>query len=90
MQAASFTGVLNTILIIMLIYYGLKFVGKYLLPIFLQKAMKNVEKKFNQQQTSQHQDISKEGETTIDKKPISPKESNKDVGDYVDFEEVDD
>ncbi len=88
MQAASFTGVLNTILIIMLIYYGLKFVGKYLMPFFLQKVMQNVEKKFNQQ-TGPNQDISKEGETIIDKKPIASKESNKDVGEYVDFEEVD-
>lgn len=88
MQAASFTGVLNTILIIMLIYYGLKFVGKYLMPFFLQKVMQNVEKKFNQQ-TGSNQDISKEGETSIDKKPIASKESNKDVGEYVDFEEVD-
>ena len=88
MQAASFTGVLNTILIIMLIYYGLKFVGKYLMPFFLQKVMQNVEKKFNQQ-TGPNHDISKEGESIIDKKPIASKESNKDVGEYVDFEEVD-
>jgi hypothetical protein len=88
MQAASLTGVLNTILIIMLVYYGLKFVGKYLMPFFLQKVMKNVEKKFNQQ-TGHNQDISKEGETSIDRKPIGSKESNKDVGEYVDFEEVD-
>lgn len=90
MQAASLTGVLNTILIIILIYYGLKFVGKFLLPIFLQKAMQNVEKKFNQQNAGQNQNESNEGETTIDKKPIPPKESNKNVGEYVDFEEVDD
>ena len=88
MQAASLTGVLNTILIIMLIYYGLKFIGKYLVPFFLQKVMQNVEKKFNQQ-TGPNKDISKEGETIIDKKPIASKESNKDVGEYVDFEEVD-
>ncbi len=90
MQAASFTGVLNTILIIMLIYYGLKFVGKFLMPIFIQKVMQNVEKKFDQQQNNQVYDKSKEGKTTIDKKPRPSKESNKDVGEYVDFEDVDD
>lgn len=90
MQTASITGVLNIILVIMLIYYGLKFVGKYLIPIFFQKAMQNVEKKFNQQQKEQSYDKSKEGKTTIDKTPIQPKESNKNVGEYVDFEEVDD
>lgn len=90
MQAASFTGVLNTILIIMLIYYGLKFVGKFLMPFFIQKVMQNVEKKFDQQQNKQVYDKSKEGKTTIDKRPRSSKESNKDVGEYVDFEDVDD
>ncbi len=30
------------------------------------------------------------GETVIDKKPASSKESSKDVGDYVDYEEVKD
>lgn len=90
MQSASFTGVLNTILIIMLIYYGLKFVGKFLMPIFLKKAMQNVEKKFNQQQTDRNSYTSKEGETTIDKKSVNSREGNKNVGEYVDFEEVDD
>lgn len=90
MQTASITGVLNIILVIMLIYYGLKFVGRYLIPIFFQKAMQNVEKKFNQQQEQQSYDKSKEGKTTIDKTPIPPKESNKNVGEYVDYEEVDD
>ena len=52
--------------------------------------MQNVEKKFNQQHTDNHQDISKEGETIIDKKPIASKKRNDDVGEYVDFEEVDD
>ncbi len=31
----------------------------------------------------------KEGETIIDKKPVSGQESKKSVGDYVDFEEID-
>ena len=89
MQIASFTGVLNTILIIMLIYYGLKFIGKFLMPILFQKVVNNVEKKFNQQQGQQNHNDTKEGETTIDKKPTQQKESNNNVGEYVDYEEVD-
>ena len=91
MQEASFTGVLRTILTIILIYYGVKFVSKLLFPIFFQKIMKNFEEKVREQQGSQQQqNTTKDGETTIDKKPIQGKKSNNNVGEYVDFEEVDD
>ena len=55
-----------------------------------QKAMKNFEEKARQQQgqagSTEHV---KEGETVIDRRPRSQKESNKDVGEYVDYEEID-
>ncbi len=90
MQEAYFTGFLRTILIIILIYYGLKFVGKLLFPIFFQKMVKNVEKKVREQQGYQDsQNNVKEGETTIDRKPTQNKESNNNVGEYIDYEEVD-
>ncbi|MEN8187388.1 MAG: DUF4834 family protein [Bacteroidota bacterium] len=90
MYEASFTGFLRTILIIMLIYYGLKIVGRYLFPVFFKKMVKNVEKKVREQQGYQEsEDKIKEGETVIDKKPRPNKESNKNVGEYVDYEEVD-
>lgn len=44
------------------------------------------------QQQYNHQQQSttvKEGETIIDKKPQSQTNSNKNVGEYVDFEEID-
>ncbi len=90
MQEASFQGVLRTIFIIMLVYYGLKLIGRYVFPIFFQKMVKNFEKKVREQQGFQQPvDNSKEGETTIDKKPTQTKESNNNVGEYVDYEEVD-
>ena len=90
MQAASFIGVLNTIFIIMLIYYGLKFVGRYLVPIFFQKVIRNVEKKVKQQQDYQNYTGTKKGETTIDKNPSEQNKSNNNVGEYIDYEEIDD
>jgi hypothetical protein len=91
MQEASFTGFLLTITYIILIYYGLKIIGRYIFPIFFQKIMKNVERKVKEQQGFQPPpDHVKEGETIIDKKPAQNKESNKDVGEYIDYEEVDD
>ena len=53
-----------------------------------------MEQKHQQQQqqyNQQRQNTAKarEGETVIDRKPSTPKQSNNDVGEYVDFEEID-
>lgn len=83
-------GVLRTIAIIIIVYYVFKVLSRLILPIFMKKMMSNVERKYNQQQgTSHHANNGKVGETVITKKPVQ-KEGNKDVGDYVDFEEVND
>jgi hypothetical protein len=77
----------------MLVYYAFKFFSRYIAPIFLKKVIDNVEKKYKQQhqQQQKRQDENvKVGETVIDKKPSRVKESNKDVGDYVDYEELND
>ena len=90
MQLAGFTNLIRTILIIGLIYYAFKIIGKYVFPIFLKKMMRNVEKKFNQQgqRNPANEPLAKEGETIIDKTPNQTKRSNDDVGEYVDYEEV--
>jgi len=90
MQDASITGFLVTIIYIILIYYAIKIIGRFIFPIFFQKIMKNVEKKVREQQGYQPPpDHVKEGETVIDKKPSKNKD-NKDEGEYIDYEEVDD
>ena len=84
-------GLLRTIAIIIIVYYAFKFIGKYVMPLFLKRVVKNVEKKMRQQQENQYkQETGNIGETVIDKKPAGTKESNKNVGDYVDYEEVKD
>ncbi|GGK57826.1 MULTISPECIES: DUF4834 domain-containing protein [Flavobacteriaceae] len=84
-------GLLKTIAILVIIYYAFKFFSRYIAPIFLKKVIDNVEKKYKeQQQNHQQKEDGKVGETVIAKKPVGPKESNKDVGDYVDYEEVKD
>ena len=83
-------GLLKTIAIFIIVYYAFKFFSRYIAPIFLKKVIKNVEKKMKDQQQNQYNDTSegKIGETVIDKKPSQQKEGNKDVGDYVDYEDV--
>jgi hypothetical protein len=90
LQYASVTGFFRTILIILLVYYGIKILSRMLAPVFFKYVSKKAEKKFGQQfgnfQTNKPPE--KEGETIIDKMPKT-KPSNKDVGEYVDYEEID-
>ncbi|MFO7674460.1 MAG: DUF4834 family protein [Lutibacter sp.] len=87
-------GFLRTLAIIVIIYYAIKFIGRYILPLFVGKIINNVEKKMRDQQqqfnNQQQKSTGKVGETVIAKKPSDYKEGNKDIGDYVDYEEVKD
>ena len=88
MQEASFTGLLRVLLIIMLVYYVLKFIGRYLLPMFLHKTVSKMEERMREQQEA-NQPQGKVGETVIDRKPSDHKDTPKDTGEYIDYEEVD-
>ncbi|UOB17377.1 DUF4834 family protein [Abyssalbus ytuae] len=81
---------LRTILIILLVYYGLKIISRFLGPVLMKYASKKMEKKFNDifKQQRDFQQPHKEGETVIDKKPESTSKSKEKVGEYIDFEEI--
>lgn len=84
-------GLIRTLAIIIIVYYAFKFIGRYILPLFVKHMVDNVERKYKEQQQNQYQDEKeKVGETVIDIKPSKIKESNKNVGDYVDYEELND
>ena len=92
LEHASFVGFVRTILIIMLVYYGFKILSKLLAPYLLKYVHKKAEQRFGQQFSQyqkEEQKKAKEGETTIDKMPNQTKSSNKEVGEYVDYEEID-
>jgi hypothetical protein len=92
LQEASFVGFVRTILIIMLIWYGIKILSRLFAPYLMRFVAKKAEQRFGQQfnqQQSKQQPKQKEGETTIDKSPKQTKTSNKNVGEYVDYEEID-
>ena len=82
-------GFLRTILIIMLIYYGIKFLGRLLAPILLKRFTKKMQERFNQQYQNPQNPPQEEGKVTIEKTNTSTTTQLDDVGDYVDFEEVD-
>ncbi|WP_406683930.1 DUF4834 family protein [Seonamhaeicola sp. MEBiC1930] len=92
LQYASVTGFVRMILIILLIYFGIKILARLFSPLLARFVLKKAEQRFGDQfgqfQKQQQTKSKKEGEVTIDKMP-NRKTSNKDVGDYVDFEEID-
>lgn len=83
---------LQTILIILLVYYGIKILVKWLTPYFLRYLTRKVGKKFEQSFGSnpyEHSKNQKVGEVTIDKGPSKNKKRKSKVGEYVDYEEID-
>ena len=91
MHEASFSEVVRVVLIILLIYFGLKLIirwfGPMLLKYILRKVGKKFEEKFNNFGTSGQP--RQEGEVTIEKKPKNNRNSGKEVGEYNDYEEID-
>jgi len=81
---------MKIILIIALIYFGIKILSRLFAPVLLKYVSKKAEQRFGQQfggfKNAETQN--KEGEISIDKMPGN-KSSNKNVGEYVDYEEID-
>ncbi len=91
-QEASATGLLKTVLIILVVYFGFKILARLFAPILLRFVAKKAEQKFGgfkNQANQKQQQAQKEGETVIDKMPNQNKQSNSKVGEYVDYEEID-
>ena len=81
-------GFVRTLLVIAIIYFGIKIITRYILPMLVNKGVKNMQQKMQDQQRQQQHSTKREGEVTIEQKRQS-NNSNQKKGDYVDFEEVD-
>ena len=83
--------VLRTILIVLIVYYSVRFISRLLVPIVLRMFMKRAQRNFQQQFGQQKQKPQKEGEVSIDSKPKNKSNSSEtSFGEYVDFEELED
>ena len=83
---------MKTLAIVFLCYVLFRFIFKILAPIllsiFIKKSSQRFEQNFNQKQSNQRE---KEGNVSIDKNISSASNKKSDnVGDYVDFEEIND
>ncbi|MCH3882439.1 MULTISPECIES: DUF4834 family protein [Tenacibaculum] len=81
---------MKTLFIILLIYIAFKYLARLFTPFLMKKMAEKMQQKAEQQfGGNKSQPIVKEGETIIDKNPQKNQQSSNDVGEYVDFEEVD-
>ena len=82
---------LQTILILILVYYGAKLLLRWLAPKLFNYAVKKTEERFGQQ-FGNFQDMSGQSQSkrqsTINKKTKPTSNPSKKVGEYIDFEEI--
>jgi len=78
----------RTLVVIAIIYFGIRFISRYIFPMLLDKGMKNMQQKMQDQQRQQRPSRP-EGEVTVEKPRSNSKNNKSDNGEYVDFEEVD-
>ena len=83
-------GLLRFLFWFFLISYILRVLGRYFFPILLKRYIKKKQSQFNQQFNPQGSPVEEEGEVSIKTKPKKSKTDTDDMGEYVDFEEVDD
>ena len=87
---------LRTLLIILLILFGMRFLARLFGPWLVKYASKKVQDKFRQRYEQQYGQQPngrqyKEGETIVEpsRSASSPKNSSEKVGEYIEFEEID-
>ncbi len=83
MQEASLSNLIEDIVVILLIYYAIKFLAKLFLPVLAKKVVEKAGEQFRQQQEQQQQ---ASATPPTGKRDIS--HETKKVGDYIDYEEV--
>ncbi|MBP9793640.1 MAG: DUF4834 family protein [Flavobacterium sp.] len=92
MQEASFSGFFKTIIYIIGFYYLVKILARIFMPLLMKKVMNKAQENFNRQY--QQGNFNQGGFNTPSQEPEKPtrdfKKPTKQVGDYVDYEEVND
>lgn len=87
METASFTGFIRSLIILVLIYYGVRFFMRLLAPVIVQQVVKKAGENLFQQQQQQQEHYNAQSRQDNIKKD-RPAEKKK-VGEYIDYEEID-
>ncbi len=81
---------MKVLAIIFLTYFFFKYTIRLLAPFLIKRFANKMQDKFKQEFNQQYKNNdSKEGEVTIENKKKSSNSKTDKVGDYIDFEEVD-
>ena len=83
---------IQTILLLILVYYAVKLLARWLAPKLFGYAMKKTQEQFGGQFTQRdyrEPNTSNEGETSVFTRPSRKSNPSKKVGEYIDFEEID-
>jgi hypothetical protein len=80
---------LRTLFIIAIIYYGVRLFTRYVLPLLVDKGLKNMQQKMQDQQRQNQHPKRPPGEVTIEYDKRGNKTNIQNKGEYVDFEEID-
>ncbi len=83
------TNFIRTLFIIAIVYYGIRLFSRYILPLLVDKGLKNMQQKMQNQQRQNQRSTRPPGDVTIEGNPQHSKSSGQIKGEYVDFEEVD-
>lgn len=79
---------MRTLVVIALIYFAIRVVTRVILPLLIDKGVKNMQQKMQDQQRQHYRNNRPEGEVTIQSDRRKTGTGNQ-KGEYVDFEEVD-
>lgn len=84
--------IIRTILIIFIVYYGFRLLFRYVLPFFFKRWINNKVGQYQYQGGNVEQERAnakkKEGEVHIRSRSTSKKSETDGIGDYIDYEEV--
>ena len=67
----SYTGFVRILFIIVLVYYGIRFVTRYVLPLLVDKGLKNMQQKMQDQQRQSQRSTRPPGDVTIEYNNLS-------------------
>ena len=84
----SAVGFVKTLFIILVIWYGIKLLSKYIFPRIMHHTMKNMQSRMEEQFREQQRKGRAEGDVTLEHNPKNGT-TKFNEGEYIDFEEVD-
>ncbi len=82
-------GFIRTLIVLAIIYFGFRILTRYVLPLLMDRGLKNMQQKMQDQQRQNQRPSRPEGEVTIEKNRRNGSNPSQKQGEYVDFEEVD-